>query len=104
MSTPAGAIRDALADALAASLEGPLPEATPQRVHGALRLPGKVTCVLGVRRAGKTTFVHQMRCERLAAAGLLVPYANFEDEGQSPRTRGRPGRPPRAGEDVRSRP
>ncbi len=55
---------------------------TPRRVHGAVRLPGKVTAVLGVRRAGKTTFVHQMRRERLAggAARALVPYVNFEDE------------------------
>jgi hypothetical protein len=82
MPTPAGPIRDALAEALAASLEGPLPEGTPRRISGAVRLPGKVTSVLGVRRAGKTTFVHQMRRERLAAgsARALVPYVNFEDE------------------------
>lgn len=45
-------------------------------------MPGKVTSILGVRRAGKTTFVHQMRRERLAAgaARVLVPYVNFEDE------------------------
>jgi uncharacterized protein len=75
-------LRDALADALAASLDGPLPEGTPRRVSGAVRLPGKATAVLGVRRAGKTTFVHQLRRERLAAGtprGLL-PYINFEDE------------------------
>lgn len=78
----AGPIRDALAEALAASLDGPLPEGTPRRVYGTLRLPGKVTSVLGVRRAGKTTFVHQLRKERLAAgvARALVPYVNFEDE------------------------
>lgn len=77
-----GIVREALADALAASLEGPLPQGTDRRVAGAVRLPGKVTSVLGVRRAGKTTFVHQLRRERVAA-GLrreLVPYVNFEDE------------------------
>jgi uncharacterized protein len=38
--------------------------------------------VLGVRRAGKTTFVHQLRRERLAAGTPrpLLPYVNFEDE------------------------
>ena len=77
-----GPIRDALAEALAASLDGPLPERTPRRVQGAVRLPGKATAVLGVRRAGKTTFVHQMRRERLASgtARALLPYVNFEDE------------------------
>jgi predicted AAA+ superfamily ATPase len=77
-----GPARDALAEALAASLDGPLPQGTPRRVHGAVRLPGKVTAVLGVRRAGKTTFAHQMRRERLAAgaARALLPYVNFEDE------------------------
>jgi hypothetical protein len=35
-----------------------------------------------VRRAGKTTFVHQLRRERLAAGTprTLLPYINFEDE------------------------
>ncbi len=82
MPAPGGPVRDALAEALAASLEGPVPEATPRRVQGTVRLPGKVTSLLGVRRAGKTTFVHQMRRERLAAgaARVLVPYVNFEDE------------------------
>lgn len=77
-----GIVRAALSDALAASLDGLLPEGTPRRVHGAVRMPGKVTAVLGVRRAGKTTFVHQLRRERLAAgtARALLPYVNFEDE------------------------
>jgi predicted AAA+ superfamily ATPase len=75
-------VRDALADALAVSLDGPLPRGTDRRVHGAVRLPGKVTAVLGVRRAGKTTYVHQLRKERLAAGTPrpLLPYVNFEDE------------------------
>lgn len=77
-----GPLREALADTLAASLEGPLPQGTDRRISGAVRLPGKVTSVLGVRRAGKTTFVHQLRRERAAAGGsrALVPYVNFEDE------------------------
>jgi len=77
-----GPVRDALAEALAASLDGPVPAGTPRRVHGPVRVPGKVTTVVGVRRAGKTTFVHQMRRERLeaGAARVLLPYVNFEDE------------------------
>ncbi len=82
MPLPARLIRDALAEALAASLEGPLPEGTPRRVPGPLRMRGKVTAVLGVRRSGKTTFLHQMRREYLArpAPRWVVPYVNFEDE------------------------
>jgi hypothetical protein len=82
MPLPARPILDALAEALAASLEGPLPQATPRSVHGAVRMPGKVTALLGMRRSGKTTFLHQLRRERLAsgAARALVPYVNFEDE------------------------
>jgi predicted AAA+ superfamily ATPase len=77
-----GPVRDALVEALAASLDGPVRAGTPRRVHGPVRVPGKVTTVVGVRRAGKTIFVHQMRRERLeaGAARVLVPYVNFEDE------------------------
>jgi hypothetical protein len=77
-----GPLRDALAEVLAVSLDGPLPDGTPRRVFGAVRIPGKTTAVLGVRRAGKTIFVHQLRRERLAAGTprALLPYVNFEDE------------------------
>ncbi len=73
---------DALAEALAWSLSGPLPEATPRRVYGTLHMRGKVTAILGVRRAGKTTFLHQLRRERIAngVPQVLLPYVNFEDE------------------------
>ncbi|GIW19706.1 MAG: ATPase [Chloroflexota bacterium] len=82
MPPPLRLIQDALSEALAASLAGPLPEGTPRRLRGRIRMSGKVTAVLGVRRAGKTTFVHQLRRERVAegAARALVPYVNFEDE------------------------
>lgn len=77
-----GPLRDALADTLAASLEGPMPRGTERRIHGAVRLPRKATAVVGMRRAGKTTFVHQLRSERLALGTPreLLPYVNFEDE------------------------
>jgi len=75
-------LREALADALADSLDRPIPEATPRRVPGAVRVPGKVTAIIGVRRAGKTTFVHQLRHDRLTAGTprQLLPFVNFEHE------------------------
>jgi hypothetical protein len=77
-----GERRQALADLLSSSLERPIPEAVERRIPGAVRIPGKVTAIIGVRRAGKTTFVHQLRRERLAAGipGQLIPYINFEHE------------------------
>ncbi len=67
---------------LADSLTAPLPPFTPRRVHGAVRLDGKVTAVVGMRRAGKTTFLHQLRREEQSAGVQReqVPYVNFEDE------------------------
>ncbi len=80
----AGALapRARLAQKLADSLAADLPALTPRRVHGAVTLPGKVTAVVGMRRAGKTTFLHQMRQERIARgiARERLPYINFEDE------------------------
>jgi hypothetical protein len=76
------ALKEALTEKLAESLELPLPEATPRQLHGAIRLPGKATAVVGMRRTGKTTFVHQLRRQRLAAGAARphLPYLNFEDE------------------------
>lgn len=74
--------RAQLADNLANSLTGPLVESTPRRVYGAVSFPGKATAVVGMRRAGKTTFLHQLRRERLQAGvgRERLPYINFEDE------------------------
>ena len=60
----------------------PLPEGTPRRVYGPVALPGKATAVVGMRRSGKTTFLHQVRRERLAG-GMgreRLPFVDFEDE------------------------
>ncbi|MEW6072555.1 MAG: ATP-binding protein [Planctomycetota bacterium] len=80
--SPSDPLRAALSEILAGSLAAALPEATPRRVHGRLGLPGKASAVVGMRRAGKTTFVHQIRRERLAQGvpRTQVPYINFEDE------------------------
>ncbi len=74
--------RTLLGEKLADSLVSPLPTATPRRVHGTVSLPGKATAVIGARRAGKTTFLHQLRRERIEQ-GITrerLPYLNFEDE------------------------
>jgi len=45
-------------------------------------MPGKATAVIGMRRAGKTTFLQQLRIERLSR-GIpreSLPYLSFEDE------------------------
>ncbi len=71
-----------LTSRLADSLTGPLPQGTPRQVHGTIALPGKATAVIGMRRAGKTMLLHQLRRERLALgiARTRLPYVNFEDE------------------------
>lgn len=71
-----------LAEKLAETLKAPLPTATPRRVHGVVSLPNKATAVVGMRRAGKTTFLHQLRRERLekGVARERLVYVNFEDE------------------------
>lgn len=71
-----------LAEKLAETLKAPLPSATPRRVHGLVSLPNKATAVVGMRRAGKTTFLHQLRRERLekGVAQERLVYMNFEDE------------------------
>lgn len=71
-----------LGEKLAESLLGPLPSLTTRRVRGPVRFTGKATAVIGIRRAGKTTFLHQVRRERLeqGSAREHLPYLNFEDE------------------------
>lgn len=82
LSEPATAYRTRLAQKLAESLTTPLPAATPRSVVGPVALPNKATAVVGMRRAGKTTFLHQLRRERLerGVAPERLVYVNFEDE------------------------
>ena len=78
----AGQYRPRLSEILADSLAAPLPEGTARRIHGTVGMPGKATAVIGMRRAGKTTFLHQIRRERLLSGveRERLPYINFEDE------------------------
>lgn len=82
MSDPSLSLRPRLAAALDRSLATPLPRLTRRRLYGRLGLPGKATAVVGMRRAGKTTFLHQVRGDRLDAGVRpeQVPYVSFEDE------------------------
>ncbi len=72
---------DLLRQKIVDSLATPPPAFTPRDVR-LPKVPGKAIAVLGVRRAGKTTYLWQLIAERLAAgtprAGLL--YFSFEDE------------------------
>lgn len=71
-----------LVDRLADSLQAPLSAGIERRVAGRLSFPGKATAIVGVRRCGKTTLLHQIRAERLAAGvpREQLPYFDFEDE------------------------
>lgn len=75
-------ITNTLSEKLSESLTAAIPESTPRRLFGTLHMPNKATAVIGMRRAGKTTFLHQLRRERLAAGieQVRLPYLNFEDE------------------------
>ena len=75
-------LRQVLSELLAESLQNPPPAHTPRRVSGRTRFPGKVTAVVGMRRAGKTTFLHQLRREWTPEgdAPFRAPYLSFEDD------------------------
>ncbi len=74
--------RNRLGDKLADSLKMPVPAGTSRRIYGRMTLAGKATAVVGMRRAGKTTLLHQLRRERLerGVGRERLPYMNFEDE------------------------
>ncbi len=64
------------------SLEAPFPELTPREITLPNVPDGKAHAVIGMRRAGKTSFLYQCLKKRLAAGierNRLV-YFNFEDE------------------------
>jgi predicted AAA+ superfamily ATPase len=55
---------------------------TRRRLHGPLTIPGKVTAITGMRRSGKTFFLHQLRHQSLmdGVSPDRLPFINFEDE------------------------
>ena len=74
-------LRQAFFDAIAGSREL-LTDFTPRRVTGRVSFQDKATAVVGIRRAGKTTFMHQLRAERAGAGNPLgcLPMLSLEDE------------------------
>lgn len=74
--------RDEIVARLSDSLASEPPRATERRLAGRVTFPGKATAVVGTRRAGKTTFLHQLRRERMGrqVARERLPYLNLEDE------------------------
>lgn len=78
--------REALVEKVATSTQLPEASSTSRRVFGTTHFPGKASAVVGMRRAGKTTFLHQLRRERAEAASSgseplrHLPYVSFEDE------------------------
>ena len=74
-------LRQAFFDAVAGSREL-LTGFTRRRVTGRVSFEGKATAVVGTRRAGKTTFMHQLRADRAAAGTPLgcLPMLSLEDE------------------------
>jgi predicted AAA+ superfamily ATPase len=76
-----GQFEQIIREKIVAAVENPFPRLTRREVN----LPpisGKALAVIGMRRAGKTSFLHQCRSDLLAAgrtANRLL-YFNFEDE------------------------
>ncbi len=71
-----------MGELLADSAARPIASFTARRVPGKIRFPGKVTAAMGVRRAGKTTYMHQIRSEAMQRGTPIerLPYVSFEDE------------------------
>jgi len=74
-------IRDVIREKLGDAIALPFPALTP-RDSDTSALEGKARAVIGMRRAGKTTFLYQCLAARLAAgvARERLVYFNFEDE------------------------
>lgn len=80
---PAGFLVDQLMEQLINSIQRPFPELTPRHLYGRISFPGKATAVIGIRRCGKTFFLHQIRQEKFQREKLKreqQPYINLEDE------------------------
>lgn len=76
-----GEYQDVFEEMIADSLAAPAPPFTRRDVH-LPAVPGKALAVVGMRRAGKTTFLWQCLGDRLAAGAprSTLLYLNFEDD------------------------
>jgi len=70
-----------LQEKILSALEAPLPVLT-RRDAQVPSIAGKAMAVIGMRRAGKTSFLHQVRADLIAAGRTpeRLIYFNFEDE------------------------
>lgn len=70
-----------LKEKILTAVETVLPELTPREVR-VPAIPGKAMVVIGMRRSGKTSFLHQRRSELIAEGRSpeRLVYFNFEDE------------------------
>jgi predicted AAA+ superfamily ATPase len=76
-----GQLQKIIQDKILTSIETPLPKLT-RRDARVPNVTGKAMTVIGMRRSGKTSFLHQVRADRIASGkepNRLV-YFNFEDE------------------------
>ncbi len=82
MVVPRPRLKQVVSDLLTDSARKPLPALTARNVHGRIDFSGKATAVVGVRRAGKTTFLHQLRAGKVREGTplRLLPFVSFEDE------------------------
>jgi predicted AAA+ superfamily ATPase len=74
-------IRESIREKLGDAVELPFPQLTPREATTTV-LEGKARAIIGMRRAGKTTFLYQCLAARLAegVARERLVYFNFEDE------------------------
>ena len=76
-----GQLSEIVREKILLAIEAPPPVFT-RREASFPEISGKALAVIGMRRAGKTTFLHQVRADRLAAGRdpRRQVYFNFEDE------------------------
>lgn len=74
-------MRDVIRQKLADSVVAEFPQITRRDIR-LPQVPGKVHAVIGMRRAGKTYFLHQIQRERVEAGSLRETqvYFSFDDE------------------------
>ena len=73
--------RDAFEEHLAESLRPPITQCTTRRVFESTHQQGKVLAIIGTRRCGKSTFLKQLRQERIEQGipSERLPLVSFND-------------------------
>ena len=73
--------RDAFEEHLAESLRPPITQCTTRRVFESMHQQGKVLAIIGARRCGKSTFLKQLRQERIEQGipSERLPLVSFDD-------------------------